>query len=307
LRTYKKALLLSATSNSPLCRPTLHDHIQRLILRLSKLHKPALNDGCGLFYESFFEEKSLDDATYDLRMRLRRDVVSKAIEKLPLDRDCIDHQPLIVDVGCGVGDVLSSLPQEYLRVGISYSSNDLLLAKTNCDAKVQFVKSSALDLAVQSNTADVVILLEVLEHLENEQAALTEVARVLRPQGFLVISVPNSYYFPDYLTLIGHFRHYTRTTLSRSLVDAGLTVVNYLEQWPRIQILHYYPYILLAALHRLLNSCQLEHKSLYRRAVLGRAYFSVSHLIQRRVCSRTQAELAEDERTTFLVAQKHVE
>jgi ubiquinone/menaquinone biosynthesis C-methylase UbiE len=307
LTTLEKGLPLNGTKDKFLFRPSVHDHVQRFILRLSKLHKPALTDDHALFYSQFFEEKNLDEATYDLRLSLRREVVRDAIVALSLHHVRADRPPLIVDLGCGVGDILMTLPKEYLRIGISYSLNDLLLAKTNCDASVQFLKGSAFELALREDSADVVILLEVLEHLENERAALNEIARVLRPQGFLVISVPNTHYFPDYLRLIGHYRHYTLTSLSRSLADAGFTAVRYLEQWPRVQFLHYYPYVLLVALHRLLNCCGLGNASVYRRPVLGWVYSNLSHFIQRRVHPRGQVELAEDEGTTFLVAQKKVE
>jgi hypothetical protein len=49
-------------------------------------------------------------------------------------------------------------------------------------------------------------------------------ARVLRPGGRLIISVPGHCYFPDYLDLVGHYRHYSREesscNCSRKLASA---------------------------------------------------------------------------------------
>ena len=57
---------------------------------------------------------------------------------------------------------------------------------------------------------DVALCLEVLEHIEDDQRAVREIHRVLRPDGLLIAAVPYTYYWPQYLKLLGHFRHYTR-------------------------------------------------------------------------------------------------
>ncbi len=282
----------------------MHDQVQRLMLHVAKLSKPAMANDSGSFYEGFFEEKSLDDAAYDLRFRLRRRVVQEAVVALPLRQDQIGRRARVVDIGCGVGDVLKSLPDNFVRLGLSYSSNDLALARRNCGDKISFLKGSAFELPLRDSSADVVIMLEVLEHLQDESRALNEIARVLRPGAFLVISVPNAHYFPDYFRLIGHYRHYTRASLTRTLEQSGFRVVRHLEQFPRTEKLHYYPYIALVGLHRALNKCGISQKSMYQRPILGRSYLGLAGVIERRARSRSSDRLAADERSTFVVAEK---
>ena len=79
---------------------------------------------------------------------------------------------------------------------------------------------------------DRVIAAEVLEHIDDDQAALHEIARVLRPGGLLAVTVPA--WLPericwrlsdDYHNVPGgHVRIYTRPELEAKLRRAGLTV-----------------------------------------------------------------------------------
>jgi SAM-dependent methyltransferase len=79
---------------------------------------------------------------------------------------------------------------------------------------------------------DRVIAAEVLEHIDDDQAALHEIARILRPGGLLAVTVPA--WLPericwrlsdDYHNVPGgHVRIYTRPELEAKLRRAGLTV-----------------------------------------------------------------------------------
>ena len=79
---------------------------------------------------------------------------------------------------------------------------------------------------------DRVIAAEVLEHIADDQAALHEIARVLRPGGLLAVTVPA--WLPERVCWLlsddyhnvpgGHVRIYTRPELEAKLRRAGLTV-----------------------------------------------------------------------------------
>ena len=77
---------------------------------------------------------------------------------------------------------------------------------------------------------DVVVALDILEHLPDDRAAIAEIYRVLRPGGFLNVSVPqsmqmehsNEWVIPD-LTQHGHVRQYGRDFEQR-LKAAGFEV-----------------------------------------------------------------------------------
>jgi SAM-dependent methyltransferase len=88
---------------------------------------------------------------------------------------------------------------------------------------VQQANVSALPFA--DSSFDGAVLGEVLEHIEDDRAALTELRRVLRPGGVLALSVPaNPGLFGPSDEWAGHVRRYSRRDLLDACTDAGLTV-----------------------------------------------------------------------------------
>jgi SAM-dependent methyltransferase len=275
----------------------------RFGLHLSKLGRRRHRGDDQAFYQTFFNEKHVDEARYDFRHILRRTAVTKALAETSWAL-ASGLTPVIVDIGSGVGDIISAVPANWLRVAFAYSTTDIELARSTRPLGVIFVRGSAFALPFRSGTLDAVLFLEVLEHLADELQALAEISRVLKPGGLLIISVPGTFYFDDYFELIGHYRHYTRETLLNLLSRAGISVVKYLDQHYALAKLHYYPYMALATADRLLNGCGFRARSLYVRPVIGRVYAMMCHLLHKCANARSQADLAFDSRSTFLVGRK---
>ena len=87
-------------------------------------------------------------------------------------------------------------------------------------------RADATSLPFGPSSFDGVILGEVLEHVENDGAALVEAARVLKPNGVLAISVPrNPAWFSQSDRWAGHFRRYTRAALESAVAAAGFEIL----------------------------------------------------------------------------------
>jgi ubiquinone/menaquinone biosynthesis C-methylase UbiE len=291
---------MGSRQSGPQGRPTLHDWITRIGLHVAKSGRRRYGKDHRIFYESFFSRKHLHQAMYDLRHRLRREAVLLALAEVFEQ----PGSPIVLDVGCGVGDVIRAVPSQCRRIGVTYSQADLRLARMAGESGVRFLRAAAEVLPFPAGSIDVTICLEVLEHLPDDRAAIREIGRVLKPGGQLIISVPGHYYFPDYLGLIGHYRHYSSEQLVHLLEEAGLRVVRYLDQESRINALHYYPYMVLEGLHEILNKCGVRGESLYVRPLIGSVYARIRDGLVRLKRDGPCGAFANNQRSTFARAEK---
>ena len=139
----------------------------------------------------------------------------------------------ILDVGCGLGDVLSGITGGYTIFGMDLTQSNVDDARRRLGDAAQITQGSIEDIPFPDASMDVCLCLEVLEHIEDDAKGVREIARVLRPGGFLIGSVPHTYYWADYLRLMGHFRHYTRESFSQLLQEGGLVPEYYLPNYPK--------------------------------------------------------------------------
>lgn len=87
------------------------------------------------------------------------------------------------------------------------------------------VCASALAMPFADASFDLVSAFDVIEHLEPEADALSEIHRVLRPQGTLLLSVPAyQWAWSDHDVANGHHRRYTRPRAVAAVERAGFTV-----------------------------------------------------------------------------------
>jgi len=96
------------------------------------------------------------------------------------------------------------------------------------------LRGDATRLPFPDNTFDCVVTSEVLEHIQNDVAAIAELHRVLKPGGTLGVTVPtwwpekinwmlsDEYHAPK--SVGGHVRIYSATELKAKLRSAGLEV-----------------------------------------------------------------------------------
>ena len=97
----------------------------------------------------------------------------------------------VLEVGAGGGHVLRMFPGARLTA-VDPSEVMLASARRNLEGyDVRLHKGSIESLALPAESFDRIICTEVLEHTEDPEAILAEIARLLRPDGVAVITVPN--------------------------------------------------------------------------------------------------------------------
>lgn len=131
--------------------------------------------------------------------------------------------PLILDVGCGTGGTLDRLKAFARPVGLDLEPLALELSRER--GHTDLVLASATALPFGDNTFDAVVALDVLEHIPDHVAAAAEIARVLKPGGTLVVTVPayRSLWSGHDIALM-HQRRYRAEEVGQLLSQAGLTV-----------------------------------------------------------------------------------
>lgn len=100
----------------------------------------------------------------------------------------------ILDVGCGDGNLLYQFRSRYSRlVGLEYSEARLALASRNLSSlNFQGLLGSAENMAqLPDNCVDRIVSADVIEHVPDVYAACSEMHRILKPGGFLIINTPN--------------------------------------------------------------------------------------------------------------------
>lgn len=104
----------------------------------------------------------------------------------------------VLEVGCGHGvHILSVAQVAQMAIGIDIALERVREAREDAadlNASAEFVRANAECLPFIDWCCDVVLVLEALEHIQNPENALKEAKRVLKSQGYLVISVPNRLY-----------------------------------------------------------------------------------------------------------------
>jgi 2-polyprenyl-3-methyl-5-hydroxy-6-metoxy-1,4-benzoquinol methylase len=105
----------------------------------------------------------------------------------------------VLDAGCGTGYGLGILEQAGASrvVGIDLSEEAVAHAsQANPSERVEVLTGDLRALPFSDGEFDLVVCFEVIEHVDDREAILLELARVLGPRGLLCISTPNSRVYP---------------------------------------------------------------------------------------------------------------
>ncbi len=144
----------------------------------------------------------------------------------------------VVDVGCSGGELGARLRPEGRHVtGIDIAAfGDV---KENCDEVIECDLDGPDQLPLADNSADVVVLADILEHLRDPLDRLRDAVRIVRPDGVVIVSIPNvGHLYPRVRIATGmfdydsrgildrtHLRFFTRRSMTRLMTDAGLDVL----------------------------------------------------------------------------------
>lgn len=133
-----------------------------------------------------------------------------------------------LDAGCGTGEfALAVAARGWRVVGFDPSEYAIGIARKAAEAlgrDVEFVVAGAEEFPT-GETFNLVLSIDVLEHIEDDAAAMLKLASLVSPSGALLVSVPmDPALWSSADEFSGHFRRYTRKSLASLAEGAGLRV-----------------------------------------------------------------------------------
>jgi len=193
---------------------------------------PAYEDLAQHYPENYIPySKAIDDEPCLLKRWDRRYGVYKRCRAVIRNSD--QQSGRILDVGCATGNFLDGMRRlgDWQTVGVepnpyasNYAQERLGLDVFACELK---------EASFEKDSFDIVTLWDVLEHVPDPMATLQEVARVLRTDGVLVLSLPNPETWE--ISLFGfhwagwdmprHLHLFTQDVLVRYLKESGFEVI----------------------------------------------------------------------------------
>ena len=147
--------------------------------------------------------------------RGRRRIVLDVVRSLPLPDDA-----RILDAGCGSGRNLVELARFGTAFGLEPSRRSAEVARGRGAGEV--VEAGIEAMPFEDASFDLVTCLDVIEHIDDDVAALRQLRRVARGGGFLLVTVP-AYprLWSSHDEANQHRRRYTRAELLRRAASVG--------------------------------------------------------------------------------------
>lgn len=151
---------------------------------------------------------------YVARRRILGDVIRREVKPPKHAR--------ILEIGCGTGHNFGMLGEFGTVEGIELDAPARAIAGKRLGRPVADAALPALP-GIEDGAYDLIALLDVLEHVEGDQAALTSIAKKLKPDGRVIVTVPaNRWMWSAHDTVHHHHRRYNRATLRSVIGSAGL-------------------------------------------------------------------------------------
>lgn len=172
-------------------------------------------------------ERSISDSHYRTEAEYERSSKKFMRSMVP------SGQPLrILDIGCGTGlnaANLTRLGHKIIGVDLSSVAVDQF-RRRGFEGFIADIEAGPLPFP--NNEFDLVYASEVIEHCADTAAFLKELRRLLKPDGVLLLSTPNSAFWPLRLLAVigrtasemqhpGHIRFFSKRGLSAAIEDAG--------------------------------------------------------------------------------------
>lgn len=150
----------------------------------------------------------------------RRRIVFSMIDRFLPGRE----QLKILDVGCGTGSTLKELEKFGYAIGVDISEEAVKFCKLRGCVNVYKVEEKKR-LFFEDDTFDLITALDMIEHIDDDCAALAEYYRIIKKGGILLVTVPAyDFLWGPHDEVNDHKRRYIAKELRNKVEKTGFTV-----------------------------------------------------------------------------------
>ena len=137
----------------------------------------------------------------------------------------------ILEAGCGWGTNLTLLETAgYTVTGLDISRR--ALERLDNSSRTLIEADLTKDLPANALQYDVVLALDVIEHIDDDSRVVSRLAQLVRPGGFAIFSVPAlPELYSEFDEVQGHRRRYTPDTLRKAIDNAGSLKISRIFWW----------------------------------------------------------------------------
>lgn len=188
--------------------------------------------------------------------KARRNTILHLIQKIGVNKNA-----KILDIGCSGGLLIKFLAHKgFLNIyGIDISENAIDLCKERGIKNVKVMDGTKL--LFNDNEFDLVIASDVLEHIEEDSAALLEWYRVLKPNGKLIVMVPAfDFLWSSHDKINHHYRRYPKLDLKKKVKKANFKIMR-ISCW---NFFLFFPTVVVRLLQRFYNKKNELKDQLYQ-------------------------------------------
>jgi 2-polyprenyl-3-methyl-5-hydroxy-6-metoxy-1,4-benzoquinol methylase len=149
-----------------------------------------------------------------------------------IKHNCLKDSSVVLDFGCGSGDLLGKMPRNLKRIGLDIDAFSISNAKKKYGTtEIEFIRTDFSNFSAynRSSCPDTITMFHVLEHLVNPLEVLIFLRSISKQSTTLVIEVPvlensatndiNGFFSVQHLT------HFSETSLSNLLQQSGWTII----------------------------------------------------------------------------------
>jgi SAM-dependent methyltransferase len=203
----------------------------RLVYALPEMASPSLvQDYAQMEDPAYLEEEKG-------RLRQAKEILSQILR--------FRNHGRLLDIGCGPGFFLEEAKSAgFEATGVDYSAWGARYARNHFGISV--FEGSLEEARFEDQSFDVIVLMDLIEHLENPRALLKEIRRVLKHDGIIYLSTPDIGSF--FSKILGvrwwgihrhHLFYFSRKTLETLLAQEGFRARQYFS-YPRIFSVRYW-------------------------------------------------------------------